>query len=119
MTKPIMSALTCLVVSLTACLQVAQANEPIDIGNRRELFVDHFLIDTLKTTNEMTFEQRSTILSQARGSFRYQLTGYLALKNMLALVNNRGFFERMENYSYSDFSDWLDRIDQQGTTTGQ
>jgi hypothetical protein len=58
------------------------------------------------------------MLSQARSSLRYQLTGYLALKNMLALVNDQGFFERMEKCSYDEFSDWLDRIDQRGTTTG-
>ncbi|MHC4539842.1 MAG: hypothetical protein ACYS74_08680 [Planctomycetota bacterium] len=85
---------------------------------RRSMELIHSLIDTLRTAEQMDSAQESMMLSQARGSLRYQLTGYLALKNMLALVNDQGFFERMEKYSCNDFSDWLDRIDQRGMTTG-
>jgi hypothetical protein len=78
----------------------------------------HYLIHLIKRTGSVTAEDKDTILSQARGALRYQLTGYLALKNMLALANDQELFRRLEGYSYDDFHDWLDRIDQQGTTTG-
>jgi len=78
----------------------------------------HFLINTLSRTSLADTEDKDKMLSQARGSLRYQLTGYLALKNMLALAKDQGLFQRLERFSYDDFHDWLDRIDQQGTTTG-
>jgi hypothetical protein len=85
---------------------------------RRSMELTHSLVDMLRTAQQMDPEPGSTMLFQAIGALKYQLTGYLALKNMLALVNDQGFFERIEKYSRNDFTDWLDRIDQQGTTTG-
>lgn len=85
---------------------------------RRSMELTHFLIHTIRRTESVQAEDKDTMLSQARGSFRYQLTGYLALKNMLALTSDQSLFGRIEHFSTSDFSDWLDRIDQQGTTTG-
>ncbi len=85
---------------------------------RSSMELTHFLISTLGRTTLADASGRDTMLSQARGSLRYQLTGYLALKNMLALANDQGLFGRLERFSYDDFHDWLDRIDQQGTTTG-
>ena len=85
---------------------------------RRAAELMHSLINRLKTVEELDSEQKGNLLTQVRGALRYQLTGYLALNNMLALVNDRGFFERIESYSYDDFNDWLDRIDQQGSVSG-
>jgi hypothetical protein len=85
---------------------------------RRAAELMHFLTNRLNAIEELDSEQKSNLLSQARGSLRYQLTGYLALNNMLALVNDQGFFERIESYSYDDFNDWLDRINQQGSVSG-
>ena len=51
-------------------------------------------------------------------AFRYGMTSYLALKNLLALVNDGELFGRLEKYSPDDFKDWLDRIDQEGSVTG-
>ena len=85
---------------------------------RRGMELTHFLINTLKVGEELDSEEKNRFLSHAQGSLRYQLTGYLALHNMLALVNDQGFFARIENYSYDDFRDWLDRIDQQGSVSG-
>lgn len=84
---------------------------------RRSLEMTHSLLGTL---NDNRIEDNTTdaLLSQARGALRYQLTGYLALKNMLAVVSNGGIFQRIEQYSHEDFSDWLDRIDQQGIVKG-
>lgn len=50
-------------------------------------------------------------------AFRSQITAYLALNNFLALVNDEGFFERLEGYTKEQFDDWLRRIDQQGSVT--
>ena len=85
---------------------------------RSAMELTHFLITTLSRTDLADANDRDTMLSQARGSLRYQLTGYLALKNMLALANDQGLFARLERFCYNDFHDWLDRIDQKGTTTG-
>ena len=85
---------------------------------RRSLELTHQLIQNLKKLAIHQPDHLETLHFQTRGSFHYQLTSYLALKNMLALINNREFFERMENYSMEDFHDWLDRVDQQGSVTG-
>ena len=84
---------------------------------RKAMELTHFQINSLTSGEELGSEHKSQILSHAQGALRYQLTGYLALCNMLALVNDEGFFDRIEDYSYDEFSDWLDRIDQQGTIT--
>ena len=85
---------------------------------RRSSELTHSLINRLKGMEELDSEHKSNLLSQARGALRYQLIGYLALNNMLALVNDQGFFDRIEHFSYDDFSDWFDRIDQQGSVSG-
>jgi len=85
---------------------------------RSSMELTHFLINTLSRASLAGAEDKDRMLSQARGSLRYQLTGFLALKNMLALASDQCLFERLERFSYDDFHDWLDRIDQQGTTTG-
>ena len=84
---------------------------------RRSLEMTHYILGTLNNI-DVSEEQKDNLFSQARGAFRYQLTGYLALKNMLAVVNNKGLFQRTEQYSHNDFSDWLDGIDQQGSVKG-
>ena len=85
---------------------------------RRSLELTHHLIKSLNKVEGPTQSSLEPMLFESRGALRYQLTSYLALKNMLALGNERGFFERMENHSTEEFRDWLDRIDQQGSVTG-
>ena len=58
-----------------------------------------------------------SLIFNASYAFRSQVTAYLALNNFLALVNDEGFFERLEGYSKEQFEDWLRRIDQQGSVT--
>ena len=60
--------------------------------------------------DDMTFK--------ASYALRSGLVGYLALNNLLALVNEPGFAERIEGFSRNEFREWLDRIDQQGSVTG-
>jgi len=85
---------------------------------RRSLELTHSLVNFAQGMAIADEEGKARMLSSAQGSLRYQLTGYLALKNMLALVNDEHFFDRMETCSASDFQDWLDRIDQQGSVLG-
>ncbi len=84
---------------------------------RRSLEVTHRILNELNGI-DVSKEQKDSLFSHAQGAFRYQLTGYLALKNMLAVVNNDGLFQRTEHFSYNDFLDWLDGIDQQGSVEG-
>jgi hypothetical protein len=46
------------------------------------------------------------------------MTSYLALNNLLALINDGELFDRLEIFSDDDFSEWLTRIDRQGSVTG-
>ena len=85
---------------------------------RRSLELTHYLIKSLNNLESPTQNELDPLLNQTSGAFHYQLTSYLALKNMLALGNENGFFERMEHRSTGEFHDWLDRIDQQGSVTG-
>jgi hypothetical protein len=48
MANLVAQALSCLVILLCACLQTVQADDAIDIGTRRELFLDHRLIERLE-----------------------------------------------------------------------
>lgn len=86
--------------------------------SRRAVELTHCLIRKLKAMEGLDSEHKAGLLMLARGTLRYQMTGYLALNNLLALVNNQDFFERIEAYSEDDFNDWLDRIDQQGSVSG-
>jgi hypothetical protein len=85
---------------------------------RRSIELTHYLLNLIPTSNALGADAKDLLLAQAEGALRYQLTGYLALKNLLALVNEPGFFERVRAYSRDDFRDWLDRIDQQGSVHG-
>ena len=57
-------------------------------------------------------------LFSARYAFHSQLTGYLALNNLLALASDNNLSERLEGHTAEQFKEWLDRIDQQGSVTG-
>ena len=59
-----------------------------------------------------------SLLFSARYAFHSQLTGYLALNNLLALANDNNLSQRLESYTRDQFREWLDRIDQKGSVTG-
>ena len=52
-------------------------------------------------------------------SFEYALKSYLALNNMLALTNEIHVCKRLAGFSRGQFREWLDRIQRQGSVTGQ
>jgi len=85
---------------------------------RRSLELTHYLIHSLNNLEGPSQSALDPLLYQTSGAFQYQLTSYLALKNMLALANEKDFFERLEFLSNEDFKEWFDRIDQQGSVTG-
>jgi hypothetical protein len=72
----------------------------------------HFVLAALRRQHGS-----ESLIFNASYAFRSQITAYLALNNFLALVNDEGFFERLEGYSKEQFEDWLRRIDQQGSVT--
>ena len=77
---------------------------------RRSLHSCHELVINLKGDERLSFH--------ASAAFRYGTISYLGLQNMLALINEGELFARLEQYSSDDFSEWLDRIDQEGSVTG-
>ena len=79
---------------------------------RHSLEATHHLLTDLRQTNS------ESLRFSARYAFRSQLTGYLALTNLLALANDNTLSERLEGYTAEQFKEWLDRIDQQGSVTG-
>lgn len=54
------------------------------------------------------------LVSPAWSAFRYGLTAFLALQNMLALANDPKIFERLLGYTTEQFRDWLNNIDRRG-----
>ena len=76
---------------------------------------------SLEATHQLLADLRhgggDSLLFSGRYAFHSQLTGYLALNNLLALANGNDLAQRLEGYSRQEFSEWLDRIDQQGSVT--
>jgi len=63
---------------------------------RRSLELTHGHIHSLNNLERPSQSDLDPLLNQVSGAFRYQLTSYLALQNLLALGNEKGFFDRME-----------------------
>ena len=80
----------------------------------------HFLTTTLDESKVSSPLQADVfnLSSHASVAFRSQVVAYLALKNMFALINDGELFDRLERYSREEFTEWLDRIDQEGSVTG-
>jgi hypothetical protein len=79
---------------------------------RHGLEATHQLLADLRQGND-----RETLLFSARFAFHSQLTGYLALNNLLALASDHALAQRLEGYSRQEFTEWSDRIEQQGSVT--
>lgn len=50
--------------------------------------------------------------------FCYELTGYLALVNMLDLANENSLPKRLLEMNGEEFRSWLHRVGQEGSVTG-
>ena len=89
-------------------------------------YVSEKIENSLKSLHRAIFSIRAeeadtgaTILSMLSYAFKSQLVAYLALMNMLALVNESDFDDRILNMSQDEFDDWIGRIRQQGSVTGE
>ena len=63
-------------------------------------------------------DRESQSWSHVRYAFVNALKSHLALKNMLALMNDAGLDDRLLAMRRRHFAEWLDRIDREGSTTG-
>jgi hypothetical protein len=54
----------------------------------------------------------------ADSAFRYGLTSYLALMNLLGLANDLDLSDRLLAMETDAFSGWLDRVTEEGSVTG-
>jgi hypothetical protein len=79
---------------------------------RHSLEATHRLLTDLRKA-----DGNEVLLWSAQYAFHCQLTGYLALNNLLALANDNHLAQRLEAYTPEQFKEWLDRIDQQGSVT--
>lgn len=52
-----------------------------------------------------------------QSAFYYAAVAYLALNNMLALANPPDFSDRLLEMNHTEFTDWLDGIDREGSVT--
>ena len=50
--------------------------------------------------------------------FKYELTAYLALYNLLNMANDRALTDRLLGCSDEEFDGWLDRVRSEGSVTG-
>ena len=99
----------------------AYEKEQVRVGPPLEYVAEklrHGVESTHYVLAELRRQQGSeSLIFNTSYAFRSQITAYLALNNFLALVNDEGFFERLEGYTKEQFEDWLSRIDQQGSVT--
>jgi len=62
--------------------------------------------------------KRDAILSPVYAAFRYELTGFLALTNMLALANEPSLIEQLLAMDSSAFRQWVERVEHEGSVVG-
>ena len=55
---------------------------------------------------------------QVWNAFYYELVGFLALSNMLALANDHGLVDRLLAHNAEEFDDWIRRIEAEGSVVG-
>jgi hypothetical protein len=82
---------------------------------RRAIETTQFLSRTINASKQSDAEQKEKMASYTMATFRYQLTAYLALKNLLALAGDQSLFERLLKYSTTDFTAWINKIDHEGS----
>lgn len=83
---------------------------------RRSLEAIHSLHSLLLTSDDHPSQER--LRHEAEHALQKGLTSFLALHNLLALSNEHRLTERLLSYSYEEFQDWLDRIQEQGSING-
>ena len=99
----------------------AYVKQQVRVGPPLEYVAEKFrnaLVATHDLLHNLRRQKQDEAISLAIYALRSQLVGYLALKNMLALMNSEGgVWERVETFSHDELKEWLDRIDQAGSVT--
>ncbi|MCL5029778.1 MAG: hypothetical protein M1480_12270 [Bacteroidetes bacterium] len=76
-------------------------------------------IKLIKPINDDLYSLKADgLLSPLFSSFRYSLTSFLALHNLLGIANNQNIFEKLLNFTEEDFNKWLERIESEGSING-
>ncbi len=63
--------------------------------------------------------KEDSVLSPCYSSFRYSVTAFLALQNMLDIANQEKIFEKLLEMQPEEFERWLNRIEQEGNVHGK
>jgi hypothetical protein len=61
--------------------------------------------------------KHDSVLSTCQIAFRYAVTSYLALKNLLAFTHDQDIFKKHLKMPRNDFDRWLDHINSEGSVT--
>jgi len=61
--------------------------------------------------------KHDSVLSTCQIAFRYAVTSYLALNNLLALTHDQNIFKKLLEMPRKDFDRWIDRIESEGSVT--
>jgi hypothetical protein len=54
----------------------------------------------------------------AKAGLRYTVHAYVALQNMMGIMNDDGLIERLIDGNFYDLEAWLDRVQQEGSVLG-
>jgi|SRR5579883_842769 len=60
-----------------------------------------------------------SVLSPCYASFRFGLTAFLALHNMLDIANEKDVFKKLLQMGLDEFESWLGRIEAEGSIHGK
>jgi len=99
---------------------------PLDYVSEKLRFCIESLHETIRSIKKAIRETGSSepsakadiLLVPAWSSFRYAVTAFFALHNILALANDQGIFDRLLDYSREDFHDWLTNLEKEGLVSG-
>lgn len=61
---------------------------------------------------------KELVLTPAYLSFKYSLTSFLALNNMLGMIADPEKADALLDYSHADFAAWLDVVEREGSILG-
>jgi hypothetical protein len=58
---------------------------------------------------------KDLVLESIWASFRYALTSYVALYNMVAIVHDQGIFSKLLDMTHDTFKSWLENLSLEGS----
>ncbi len=85
---------------------------------RDALRTTHGLANLMDRSTVTSPDRKEVLLIMAHHAFHSQLVAYLALKNMLALLDSDDLLRRLRGYSPEEFDWWLARVDEHGSAAG-